>query len=58
EFVTDCPLDTKTVEAHLLKHNILAGYPLSDQQMLWCATEVVNKEQIDRVIDVLKEVLT
>ncbi len=58
EFVTDCPLDTKTVEAHLLKHNILAGYPLNDQQMLWCATEVINKAQIDRVIDLLKEVLT
>lgn len=55
EFVTETPKNSKEVEDFLVSKNILAGYPLNDHQMLWCATEVLNKEKIDEVISYLKE---
>lgn len=58
EFVTNTPVSTKIIEDHLIKHSILSGYPLNDQQMLWCATEVVNKDKIDTLITLLKEVVS
>jgi glycine dehydrogenase subunit 1 len=56
EFVTTTPILAKQVEKHLMKSNILSGYPIDDHKMLWCTTEVVNKSRIDEVIMLLKEV--
>ncbi len=56
EFVTTTPILAKQVEKHLMKSNILSGYPIDDHKMLWCTTEVVNKSRIDEVITLLKEV--
>ena len=37
-------------------HGILCGMPVGDK-MLWCATEVNTKEEIDAMVRTLKEVL-
>ncbi len=56
EFVTKTPVLAKQIEKHLMKSNILSGYPIDDYHMLWCTTEVVSKKTIDEVISLLKEV--
>jgi len=54
EFVTRCPDSKKTLET-LDKHGILGGYPLSDNELLWCVTEDNTKEEIDILVRILKE---
>ncbi len=59
EFVTTCATDVDKVLAILAKRGILGGYPLGGQytgQILWCATEMNTKEEIDSLIHILKEV--
>ena len=55
EFVTAGPCSQKTLEA-LEKEGILGGYPLDDTRILWCCTEMNTKEEMDRVVSILKEV--
>ena len=56
EFVTDCPADYTNVQSRLDREGILGGLPLGDGTVLWCATELTGKAQIDRLIRVMKEV--
>ena len=56
EFATSCPIDTSEVERALAAKGILSGLPI-DGGMLWCATELNSKAQIDAAIATLKEVL-
>ncbi|MBE5965973.1 MAG: aminomethyl-transferring glycine dehydrogenase subunit GcvPA, partial [Lachnospiraceae bacterium] len=59
EFVTTCPKDADVLLEALEQHGILGGYPLSGENkghILWCATEVNTKEEIDTLIAILKEV--
>jgi len=56
EFVTTVNADTDKILKTLEDHGILGGYPLSNNQILWCATEVNTKEEIDTLISILKEV--
>lgn len=59
EFVTTCKGDVDKVMKHLQQHGILGGYPLAGEdegQILWCATEMNTKEEIDRLVELLKEV--
>jgi glycine dehydrogenase subunit 1 len=56
EFVTVSPLDTDRVMTALEARDILGGLPLADGTILWCATEMNDKAQIDTLIDVLGEV--
>ena len=39
------------------RRGILGGLPLGDDRVLWCATEKVSKEQLDKAVSVVKEVL-
>lgn len=55
EFVTERPADTDKLLAHLEAHGILGGLPVQDG-ILWCATEMNSKEEIDRTIKLIKEV--
>ena len=55
EFVTTLP-KTDEVLAELEAEGILGGYPI-DKGVLWCATEVVSKAEIDRAVSIVKEVL-
>ena len=54
EFVTHCP-DAKKTLALLEGHGILGGYPLSNNELLWCVTELNTKEEIDKMVKILQE---
>lgn len=56
EFVTTVKDADKALTA-LENHGILGGYPLSNQQILWCATELNTREEMDTLVQILKEVV-
>ena len=56
EFVTRLP-ERENVLAALAQADILGGLSLGGDGILWCATEKVSKEQLDKAVSVVKEVL-
>ena len=56
EFVTTVPTCAAAIEERLATKGILCGLPVAEG-MLWCATELNGKAQIDALIDACKEVL-
>ena len=54
EFLTTCPIDPKELEKRLADKGILIGLIIEDK-ILWCATELNNKEMIDQLISAIKE---
>ena len=62
EFVVRCPAPVAEINEHLLSHGILGGYDLGEdypelqEHMLIAVTEMVTKEDIDDLVDVLGEV--
>lgn len=57
EFVTRLPVEAKVLEEKLAERGILAGLPVGDHCMLWCCTELNDKEEIDALVDAVKEVV-
>lgn len=57
EFVTTAGADVDKLLKALEDHGILGGYPLNKEQILWCCTEVNTKEEIDTLIQILKELV-
>ncbi len=57
EFATGCPIDARLLESKLAERGILSGLPLEDG-MLWCATELNSKQDIDSLINAIEEVLS
>ena len=57
EFVTDCPIESEKLMAALEEKGILGGLPLTDGGILWCATEMNTKDEIDTLVDILREVV-
>ena len=55
EFVTEAPVPAENALAVLAAKGILGGLPV-DGGILWCATEMNSKADIDEVVDALKEV--
>ena len=55
EFLTVLP-KAEEILAALEKADILGGLPVEDG-ILWCTTEKVSKEQIDKAVAIVKEVL-
>ncbi len=55
EFVTKCPIDTAKLESHLSEKGILSGLKV-EEGILWCATELNTKSDIDNLIEAIKEV--
>ena len=55
EFVTSCGDAEKVLKA-LDEKDILGGLPVGDGQILWCVTELVSKEELDRAVAIIKEV--
>lgn len=53
EFVSACPCPEKALAA-LARNGILGGLAV-EGGLLWCATECVSKQEIDRTVQVLKE---
>lgn len=59
EFVTTCPVCPEKLMAELDKHGILGGLPMCGDYkgcILWCCTEKNTKEDIDRMVAIIKEV--
>ncbi len=62
EFVIKAPVSISKLEQHFERANIIGGYALEanypglDNHLLLCVTETRTKEDIDRLVDVLKEV--
>ena len=56
EFVTD-QADAKRILLRLEQEGILGGLPLSDGGSLWCATEKNSKEDIDRMVGIIRKEL-
>ncbi len=57
EFVTDYQGDVDKLLTGLEERGILGGYPLGAGQLLWCATEMNTREEIDALLEAIKEVL-
>ncbi len=57
EFVSVSPIENSVIETVLDEINVLSGLGLSSHETLWCCTETTQKEDIDRVVSRLKEVL-
>ena len=61
EFALCCPKPAAEVNAHLLEHGIIGGYDLAQDypslpnHMLIAVTEMNSKEEIDTLLEVLKE---
>ncbi len=62
EFVIQVPISITEINDHLLDHDILGGYDLSqdypslDKHMLIAVTEMNSREEIDQLVEVLSEV--
>ena len=54
EFVTECPPDADRILALLEQNGILGGLPV-DGGILWCATEMNTREEMDEMITLIKE---
>ncbi len=60
EFVTDFTGNVDNLLAGLAERGILGGYPLEGEcsgAILWCATEMNTREEMDALIHAMKEVL-
>jgi glycine dehydrogenase subunit 1 len=62
EFVVKCPIPVEEINLHLLDHGILGGYDLGkdypelEGHMLIAVTEMVTRDDIDALCEVLQEV--
>ena len=57
EFVTACAPETaEKILAALARADILGGAPV-EGGLLWCATELVSREELDQAAEIVKEVL-
>ena len=56
EFVTACPVDRDALISALAEKGILAGLPV-DGGILWCATEMNSRADIDELVAAIGEVL-
>lgn len=56
EFVTECPAKPEKLMEHLEENGYLGGLTLPDGRILWCATEMNTKEEIDGLACLVKEV--
>lgn len=56
EFVTTSAHQSSQVLQALAQHGILGGLPLNAHDILWCATEMNTKEEMDKLVRIVKEV--
>lgn len=59
EFTTNYQGDSESLIKNLEKYRILGGLPLKNKdknKIIWCTTEMNTREEIDKLIDCIKEV--
>jgi glycine dehydrogenase subunit 1 len=60
EFAVNCPFEVNALNRKLLEHSIIGGldlgrfYPEYQHKVLFCVTETTNKDDIDRLVDILQ----
>lgn len=60
EFVLTLPCDVNAINRHLFENGIIGGlglkrfFPEMEREMLFCVTEMNNKQAIDRLVEVLR----
>lgn len=57
EFVTDFTGNVDYLLSELEQRGILGGYPLGEGRILWCATEMNSREEIETLLRSIEEVL-
>lgn len=57
EFVTLTNGKSDVIEKALSEKGILSGLKISDNEMLWCATEKASKKSIDEAVEIIKACL-
>ena len=57
EFVSVIPGRAKRVQQALHNIGVLGGWVLNDDEILWCCTEEVSKDEIDNVVNTIGGVL-
>lgn len=63
EFAINTPLPPEKINKALLDNNIIGGldlnrfYPNMKNHMLWCATELISKNDIDKAINIITRLL-
>ena len=59
EFVTQASDEAaaQTILKALDQRGILGGLPLGEGKLLWCATEMNTRDEIDRTAEIVKEAL-
>jgi len=57
EFLTESPIPVDFLLEQLHHKDILGGLKVEEDKILWCATEVNNKTQIDILVNTIKEVM-
>ncbi|MGX7417580.1 aminomethyl-transferring glycine dehydrogenase subunit GcvPA [Carnobacterium gallinarum] len=55
EFVMTTPIPASELLLKLEEQDILGGYPVGND-LLWCATELTSKSEIDKMITIIQEV--
>ncbi len=56
EFVTECP-DSRAILNALAAEGVLGGLALDEHRILWCATEMNTRDEMDRVAQICREVI-
>lgn len=56
EFLMTCPVDPEFLNRRLSEYGILGGLPV-DGNVLWCATEMNSKTDIDRLVSLVSEIV-
>lgn len=57
EFVTVSDVSASRILEICDEHQILAGYPVGENEILWCATEMNSKADIDYLVKCIKDAL-
>ncbi|NLB90507.1 MAG: aminomethyl-transferring glycine dehydrogenase subunit GcvPA [Clostridiales bacterium] len=57
EFVTKGEGKREEILSALAEKGMLGGLPVGEDELLWCVTEVVTKDQLDEAVATIKEVL-
>ena len=57
EFVTTCPCKLEKLIDGLARRGILGPLPLEDGNLLWCATEMNTRDEIDALEQAIREVV-
>lgn len=53
EFITECPMDSGKLLSCLEENGILGGLPV-EGGILWCATEMNTREEMDRMVRLIR----